>query len=324
MAQARDAPLDEAMTRTPSGSVVSGARKSGASNLFAPPRWMLVAFALVLLGLVVGRADAAAASETVNQAICRTIEQSARRYRIPARFLTRLIWNESSFRSAVVSRAGAQGIAQFMPQTAAERGLDDPFDPQQAIPKSAQLLESLSKKFGNLGLAAAAYNAGPARVASWLEKTAPLPSETQRYVLRVTGRSAEAWASDLSREPKATSGDSAFHTREPSACLALLASFQASAKNASSSAQTNPFSPWGVQLAGSFSKSAALAEYARRLNEYRSAIRAARPIVIGTRMAGRGFRPFYRVRIPERSRATANLQCRRIQRVGGSCVVLRN
>ena len=59
-----------------------------------------------------------------------------------------------------------------MPETAAERGLDNPFDPLQAIPESARLLRDLSKKFGNLGLAAAAYNAGPKRVEDWLAKKA--------------------------------------------------------------------------------------------------------------------------------------------------------
>ena len=48
-----------------------------------------------------------------------------------------------------------------MPETAATRGLDDPFDPKKAIPEAAHYLSELRKQFGNLGLAAAAYNAGP-------------------------------------------------------------------------------------------------------------------------------------------------------------------
>ena len=88
--------------------------------------------------------------------------------RLPAEFLTRLIWRESSFRAGAVSPAGARGIAQFMPGTAQERGLADPFDPEQAIPKAAHLLADLRRRFGNLGIAAAAYNAGPARVGDWL------------------------------------------------------------------------------------------------------------------------------------------------------------
>jgi Transglycosylase SLT domain len=113
---------------------------------------------------------------------------------LPVEFFTRLIWQESRFKPEAVSRAGAQGVAQFMPGTARLRGLEDPFDPIQAIAKSAQLLRDLRLEFGNLGLAAAAYNAGPGRVRDWLGGRRPLPRETQAYVRLVTGHSAEEWA----------------------------------------------------------------------------------------------------------------------------------
>src|SRR5687767_6641864 len=100
-------------------------------------------------------APSAGSTETVQQALCRLIDNSARAQRLPVDFFTRLIWQESSFRIGVVSPAGAQGIAQFMPGTAAERGLLDPFDPEQAIPKSAELLRDHLNRFGNIGLAAA-------------------------------------------------------------------------------------------------------------------------------------------------------------------------
>src|ERR1019366_5349990 len=88
----------------------------------------------------------------------------------------------------------AQGIAQFMPRTAIERGLLDPFDPVQALPKSAEFLSELRAEFGNLGLAAAAYNAGPQRVRDYLAGKRPLPSETQIYVRDVTGHTVDEWA----------------------------------------------------------------------------------------------------------------------------------
>src|SRR5215211_8409496 len=78
-----------------------------------------------------------ARTETVQEALCRMIETSAKSHNLPVAFFTRLIWQESSFRTGAVSPAGAQGVAQFMPGTAAERGLVDPFDPEQAIPKAA-------------------------------------------------------------------------------------------------------------------------------------------------------------------------------------------
>src|SRR5437763_6342861 len=106
--------------------------------------------------------------ESLDQAVCRTIERSAQAAHLPVEFITRVIWRESSFLPGVVSRAGAEGIAQFMPSTAASRGLADPFDPEQAIPKAARFLAELRQRFGNVGIAAAAYNAGEARVANWL------------------------------------------------------------------------------------------------------------------------------------------------------------
>ena len=80
-----------------------------------------------------------------------------------------------------------------MPETAAETGLDNPFDPLKAIPASARLLRVLRLEFGNLGFVAAAYNAGAHRVIEWLQHRASLPSETRGYVARVTGLSVDAW-----------------------------------------------------------------------------------------------------------------------------------
>src|SRR5262249_4359592 len=102
--------------------------------------------------------------------ICDALTEAARSNDLPAPFFIRLLYQESGFRPGVISSAGALGIAQFMPETAADRGLDNPFDPLQAISESARLLRDLSRKFGNLGLAAAAYNAGPKRVEDWLTK----------------------------------------------------------------------------------------------------------------------------------------------------------
>ncbi len=125
--------------------------------------------------------------------LCDALFTSARNAGLPVQFLANLIWQESGLRNNTVSRAGALGIAQFMPQTAKENGLNDPFDPHQAIPASAKLLQQLRDQFGNLGFAAAAYNAGPHRVSDWLASGHVLPRETLDYVLRVTGRSADQW-----------------------------------------------------------------------------------------------------------------------------------
>jgi len=125
--------------------------------------------------------------------ICTTVAESAHSNDLPLPFFIRLLFQESGFKPDVVSRAGAQGIAQFMPETAATVGLNNPFDPIQAIAASARLLGDLVRRFGNLGLAAAAYNAGPRRIQDWLAKKGKLPEETQHYVKTITGRPAETW-----------------------------------------------------------------------------------------------------------------------------------
>jgi hypothetical protein len=114
---------------------------------------------------------------------------------LPVGFFARLIWQESKFGQWVVSRAGAQGVAQFMPKTAEWIGLPDPFDPIAALPASARFLRMLIEQFGNLGLAAAAYNGGPTRLQNWLAGKGPLPEETRNYVKIITGHEVEKWVS---------------------------------------------------------------------------------------------------------------------------------
>ena len=99
-----------------------------------------------------------------------------------------------------------------MPGTAAQRNLLDPFDPVQALPKSAEFLHDLRAHFGNLGLAAAAYNAGPWRVQEWINGIASLPRETRAYVQAITGAAVEQWASgqandDLKLKPSSSCGE---------------------------------------------------------------------------------------------------------------------
>jgi hypothetical protein len=86
--------------------------------------------------------------------ICRAIEQSAAENTLPVEFFARVIWQESRFNALSVSSKGAEGIAQFMPQTAASRGLANPFDPIEALHHAASYLHDLMTQFGNLGLAA--------------------------------------------------------------------------------------------------------------------------------------------------------------------------
>src|SRR5262245_9671463 len=119
--------------------------------------------------------------------VCPIMQQQAESRGLPPMAFVRLIWRESRFNPSAVSPKGAQGIAQFMPGTAIDRGLDDPFEPKAAIVHSASLLADLKSEFGNVGLAAAAYNAGAERVHAWLDGRSSLPAETIGYVYYVTG-----------------------------------------------------------------------------------------------------------------------------------------
>jgi hypothetical protein len=287
-----------------------------------PRRHSVVAFALA--ALVLAGPAAAQDGETIDQALCRMIEAAAATHRLPVGFFTRLIWQESSFRPGVTSRAGAQGAAQFMPGTAAERGLADPFDPEQAIPKSADLLDELRRRFGNLGLAAAAYNGGPARVESWLAGRGGLPWETRSYVSAITGRSAEDWAEEARRIGPPQPDD-----ETAPRCLVLVAGFRRGRAPPvvtaySGPIEESPIAPWGVQIAGNFSKQIALASYERARARHAAILADVTPMVIGTRLRSRGTRAFYRVRIPAATREAANELCVRLHRAGGACVVLKS
>jgi hypothetical protein len=127
--------------------------------------------------------------------LCSTMVSVARANGLPTPFFANLIWQESGFNPRVVSAAGAQGIAQFMPETAKEYGLINPFDPIHALHAAGKFLNKLVAQFGNLGLAAAAYNAGPGRVSAYVARRRGLPEETRNYVIRITGKAADKWTS---------------------------------------------------------------------------------------------------------------------------------
>lgn len=295
-----------------------------------------VGLALLLLfgsALPAAAVPSEGATETVEQALCRLIDDSAKTRDLPVAFLTRLIWRESSFRVSVVSPAGAQGVAQFMPGTAKERGLLDPFDPEQAIPHAAHLLADLKRQFGNLGLAAAAYNGGPTRVSNWLAGSGGLPAETRAYVLSITGRSPEEWRTPSSGKiefpeggaPAPKQADATAAPEKPQTCLQVTAALRLPNRGDrfALGGTEGPAAPWGIQLAGNFSKALALQSFSRARSTYAGVIGEVRPMIIGTRLRNRGTRAFYRIRIPAETRQAADNLCGKIRRVGGACFVLR-
>ena len=125
--------------------------------------------------------------------VCKQIEVAATANDLPPAFLAKLIWKESRFDPNAISPMGAEGIAQFMPATAAKKGLKNSFEPMAAILASAELIARYFKSYGNLGIAAAAYNAGEDRVAAWRADRSGLPRETLDYVYSITGHPAREW-----------------------------------------------------------------------------------------------------------------------------------
>ncbi len=113
------------------------------------------------------------------------ISRAAQRWNVGAALLAAQLYAESNFNPNAVSRAGARGIAQFMPATAAAYGLRDPTDATAAIDAQAHLMHDLLRQFGAVPLALAAYNAGPAPVQAC--GCVPPYAETRGYVARILG-----------------------------------------------------------------------------------------------------------------------------------------
>ena len=110
------------------------------------------------------------------------ITKAANAAGIDPRLLAALVRAESAFDAGAGSHAGAIGLAQLMPGTAAELGVD-PYDPVQNLRGGARYLADQLDRFGSPELALAAYNAGPGRVLS--AGGIPQITETQNYVVRV-------------------------------------------------------------------------------------------------------------------------------------------
>jgi Transglycosylase SLT domain/SPOR domain len=287
------------------------------SVLFSLLTWSLC------LTLLPSQAKAEDAPNTAsdNDPRCQALQSAALSNDLPLEFLTRLIWQESRFNNFAVSRAGAQGIAQFMPATANGIKLANPFDASAAIDKSAELLRGLRTQFGNLGLAAAAYNAGPKRVSDWLVGRRPLPQETVHYVRVITGHAPDEWR---------TGQSSADNLNLPIAvpCPQIVKLFSADRTLAAHqpSKAAPPASPprpsWGVQLVGNSSEIAALAAFHKLQKTYAAVLGSHEPLVLRT-SAGRNA-SWYRVRIAAETRSDAERLCSNLRAVGGNCLVQMN
>jgi hypothetical protein len=279
-----------------------------------------LAAAMLLAGSAAAReADDRVASNAPRpvtvERVCDLISTHAAANRLPRDFLARLIWKESRFDPNAVSPAGAEGIAQFMPGTAEMRGLADPFDPEAAIPASARYLGELKSGFGNLGLAAAAYNSGEGRVSRWLASGGFLPLETENYVLDIMGEPADNFI-----DRTHTGSVQPLHPtkRFDEACREMPVVMSATIPMAR--IQTKP---WGIQLAGNFRRSAAVRQYQRVKARFPKLLAGYEPVVSRVR-SPIGRRGVYAVRIGADSHVDADTICQQLRGAGGSCIVMRN
>lgn len=245
--------------------------------------------------------------------VCRTIEAAARESALDTGFFARLLWKESLFQPGAVSPAGAQGIAQFMPDTAKLRGLADAFEPNAALRASAAYLSELARVYGNLGLAAAAYNGGEARLDRFLAAEGDLPAETRAYVQAITGYSVDVWRDsppavvDLSLE-----GESF----QP-ACVALTAT------RGKTMTRARPTLPWGVVIASNRQLAGAERQVGRLKNRYGEVLGAETVAYTSGWRAGMS-RLLHYAQVGRKSRDEAQALCDRLLRAGGDCMVLRN
>jgi hypothetical protein len=259
-----------------------------------------------------GTAVASPSPAPVPETMCDTLAAVAARHDLPADFFIRLIWQESRFNPNAVSFKGAQGVAQFMPGTARMRGLEDPFDPGQAIPKAAELLRDLNREFGNLGLAAAAYNAGSGRVRDWLNGHKPLPGETVAYVRLVTGRSADEWVG------KQKTGETGGAVRVPCTQAGLTITDGV----ASVPLPRRPVPTWGAEVAGGPTQAKALARYREVQAKYPAILGSREPHFVVRGIVGD--MGAVRARAGSETRADADKVCAALRAAAWTCDVMHN
>lgn len=246
---------------------------------------------------------------------CALIEIAAVRVNLDTGFFARLLWRESLYDPAAISPAGAQGIAQFMPGTAKLRGLKDPFNPAEAIFASATYLAEMTSNFGNIGLAAAAYNGGENRMARFLaDKDTILPSETLAYVSAITGHEAAAWRDN---PPEKTDLRLDKDTPFQSACVAQ-------AKSRSLREFRDPVPPWGVIIAAGRRESFASYFGKQTQQKHAALIGKAKITIVKAVMPGFGTTKQFTAQIAMPSQKAALSMCAKMRARGAFCLVNRN
>lgn len=247
---------------------------------------------------------------------CNAVQVFADRHGLDRGFFARLIWQESRFDPNALSPANARGIAQFIPSTAALRGLKDPYNPADALAHSAQYLAEMSKKFGNLGLAAIGYNGGERRAEGFLNGGG-LARETVNYVPIITGLNAEDW-----RDTPDAAPDMRLSKTEPflDACYAMAAK-----RRITPLAPPVPrLKPWGVQVAFATTQSRARAEAKARTKRCSALVRREKLDLVYKKNRVSGKQGYYFAQYGRSGPKTAQTLCNAMRRAGCVCRVVEN
>ena len=261
------------------------------------------------------QAPLAVVEATFARDVCRLIENRSGWRGINPHFIARLINAESRFSPNAVSPAGAEGIAQFIPGTAKRRGLKNPYDPAAALTASIDFLAHLKVRFGNLGLAAVAYNAGEGAASRFIVGGG-IPLETENYVLSITGRAAQEW-----RKPAARHAIPLIDSRKSfaDACPNLVRK-PGRIRLATRSAARQP---WGVLISESFSRTTAVRTFNRIKRNFPADLREKPPMIVPVRNLSMGARRRYSARIGAASRKQAIKICTSLRARSLVCIVRR-
>ena len=249
--------------------------------------------------------------------VCTAIQHDAEASDLPPGYFARLIWQESHFDANAASWAGAEGIAQFIPSTGRLQGLTNAYNPAEALWRSAQYLQFLRGKFGNLGLAAAAYNGGENGVARFIAGSGYLAAETLDYVQIITGIPVTQWlAADVPTADYTLADDKPFHD----ACVEL-------AETSTLKTFTPPTAivqPWGIQMQQFFAEATARRFFTRIQGLYPAVLGDEQLMLVAKRNPNFGPALRWTVEIGRDNRADAQKLCETLAKAGGACIVVRN
>ncbi|MFZ3580796.1 lytic transglycosylase domain-containing protein [Loktanella sp. DJP18] len=248
---------------------------------------------------------------------CQAIDAFAQVNDLDPAFFARLIWQESRFDPNALSPARARGIAQFIDSTAQMRGLRDSLNPAEALEYSAQYLGDLVRRFGNVGLAAVAYNGGEARAAGLIAGTGGLARETIDYVRIITGKSAETWRDAPPADPDFRLQDG----------VPFRAACHDMARNRAFSRFTPPapvYAPFGIQMAYGLTEAAARRSFRNITRQCATAVSKEELQIVFVRHRVLGRNGYYAARLAAETGRTGNQTCNKLREQGCLCAVYPN